>query len=441
MTKSTLVNDKHNISKVVENDLCSGCGFCAAFCPYNAIHVIRDLKGFNTPNIYEQRCTNCGLCSELCPSYGLQLSEWSKKVVNAPFYNPILGGYIEVCRGYANDDKIRRGASSGGIVTSLLIFLIKQRLIDGAIVTVMDHKEPLYAKTIFASSEEDVLRGIGSKYTPVTMNKSIYHAVKNNFRFAFVGLPCHIEALRKAEGKIAKLRKLVFLRIGLYCNSVPSLNATRYVLWRFKIPMEKIAEIKYRGNGWPGCMAIKLKSNKQIKIPFLKYWSSGFGQYFAKKRCLLCSDQTAELADISVADPWTIKSIDEDQQVGESLIVVRSRIGYEILQSALRQDYISLSRLNPLCAIQPTTLFKKRNKNSRSVSMILGVKSIPYNYPLPLNFDTVVQLLEYRINSFLASYEKLWPLLRITVFVIENFKELLLKYLHSFHYLRSGKNI
>lgn len=411
-----------NISKVVANAMCCGCGFCAALCPYSAIHIVRDYKGFYTAHIDTLKCKRCGVCSQVCPSCSLQLGQLSKNVTNAPFYNPLLGRYIEVYRGHSGDSAIRRDASSGGVITSLLVFLMEQRLIDKAIVTTMDHKNPLSANAIIASTKEDIIRGIGSKYTPVSMHQAIYYVVKNNFRFALVGLPCHIEALRKAEEKIPKLRKLIFLRIGLYCNNLPSLNATKYVLWYFKIPAQKIAEIKYRGNGWPGYMTVKLKHGEQIKIPFAMFWDSGFGQYFTSKRCLLCSDHTAELADLSVGDPWTIKPVDQSDQFKESMIVVRSKIGHKALCLALRQGYLYLSELNVLHAIQTTTLFKKRNKNSRAVRAILGIKSIPFSYSLPLNFSTVVLLLDYRVHSFLASYEKLWPLLKISTFVIRNLR-------------------
>lgn len=409
-----ITRNSNNISYVVTDDMCTGCGFCAAFCPYDAIKIVRDHAGFNMPIVLRSVCVNCGICLDVCPGYGLQLNRWSQKLINAPFHSPYLGKYTKVYIGYARDMNVRWTASSGGIATALLLYMLRNGSINGAVVAVSSSKNPLHAEAMVATSEEDILRATGSKYTPLSMDKVLRQLVKDEGNFAFVGLPCHIEALRKAEERFTKLKRSIVLRIGLYCGNTPSVLATQYLLWRFKIPIENLREIKYRGQGWPGQMTIELKNEKQIKIPFAKYYDSGFGQFFCKKRCILCADYTAELADISLGDPW-FPELMFYERIGQSVIVARTLVGLKMIEEAWQAGIISLKEVNPQKVIPSTCILKKRSKLSHSVKTILGIRSLPYNfeYSLPLNLGVALWLFIFRINSFLASYEKLWPLLRV----------------------------
>jgi coenzyme F420 hydrogenase subunit beta len=276
-------------------------------------------------------------------------------------------------------------------------------------------KNSLRAHAMFATSEREICEAAGSKYTPVTMDGVLRQLVAEKRKFAFVGLPCHIEALRKSEKIFKELKDLVKLRIGLYCNNTPSILATKYILWYYNIPMDELLKIRYRGNGWPGYLRVDLKRDKTIKIPFTAYWESGFGQYFCRKRCIVCGDHSAELADISLADPWALKN-KHFKKHGESVVVTRSVIGDKILKDALQAGFISINKANPHNAIQFSTLIKKSNKSSRSVKALLGTKTLSdqFEYALPLDFSAAKYILAYRLQSFLVRYEKLWPLLRMS---------------------------
>jgi Fe-S-cluster-containing hydrogenase component 2 len=46
----------------VRKDLCTGCGFCAANCPQQAISLVT-----GQAKIDRSRCNGCRLCIELCP--------------------------------------------------------------------------------------------------------------------------------------------------------------------------------------------------------------------------------------------------------------------------------------------------------------------------------------------------------------------------------------
>jgi len=424
MTKVT--ENFHNIVCIVADDLCTGCGFCVPCCPKGAIKMSRNSAGFFVPIVVDKDCIKCGTCLDICAGPGLNLYRSSQDLSGAVNYDALLGRYIKACVGWATDPDISRYASSGGVITALLLYLLRRKIVDGAIVVTMDNENPLYAKAVVATREEDVIHAIGSKYTPVSMSEVIGQilSIAENRNFVFIGLPCHLETLSKAEKRISKLRRSIVLKIGLYCNNTPSVDATKYVLERLKVPVAEVVRIRYRGDGWPGYMTIELKGNRKVRIPFTNYWDSGFGQFFCRKRCILCADQTAELADISLADPWTLDpwafDVKPNKQVrAKSLILVRTTAGQRILNEALQDGFISLNDVDPRKAVQLTTMSKKTNKLSHSIQLILGIKSLPHqtNYALPLTLHSVIWLFRYRVCSFLAKYVKTWPLLRACVAV------------------------
>lgn len=412
------MTNKRNISLIVASELCIGCGFCVACCPKQAIQMNQSTSGFFVPSIYSKQCTECGICISICPGPGVDLQ---KNMSSNTCYNNLLGNYKDAVVGYATDSAIRYSASSGGLITALLVFLMRKKIIDGAVVATMNNKNPLQAMAMIATNEEEVIQATGSKYTPVSMHKVLCQILQNkdNRIFAFVGLPCHLEALCKAKKLFVNLDNLIILKIGLYCNNTPSINATKYVLKQNNVDPQKVSSITYRGKGWPGVMNIQLNDGKQLNLPMLKYFASGFGQYFCRKRCVLCADQTAELADISLADPWSLvesDSINHDDQFGISLVLVRTSVGQNMLNKAFNAGFISLRKINPKKNIQFATFLKKSNKSSGSVKFLLGVKSLPIqSYSLPLSLTVTRWLFRYRINSFLARNKNTWPLLRFSV--------------------------
>lgn len=423
------MTNKRNISQIVASDLCTGCGFCVACCPKRAIKMSQSTSGFFVPSTSSKQCTGCGICLNICPGPGVTLQ---KPVSSDTCHSNFLGFYKDACIGYATDSNLRYYASSGGLITALLVYLLRQKIIDGAVVATMNAKNPLQAMATIATCEEEVIQATGSKYTPVSMHEVLYQILhnKDNRKFAFVGLPCHLEGLSKAKKNFPNIDNSIIIKIGLYCNNTPSINATKYILKQNNIDPQKVSSITYRGKGWPGVMNIQLNEGKQLNLPMLKYWESGFGQYFCRKRCVLCVDQTAELADISLADPWSLAesgSINHDDRFGISLVLVRTSTGQNMLNKAFDAGFISLRKVNPETTVQFATFLKKSNKSSGSVKFLLGVKSMPrQNYSLPLSLTVTRWLFRYRVNSFLAKNKNTWPLLRFSVNATSHLNSLML---------------
>src|SRR4030043_382689 len=119
-------------------------------------------------------------------------------------------------RSHFNDEEIRRGSSSGGIVTQLLVYALEKGIIDGALVVRMKKDKPLEPEPFIARSREEIISASKSKYCPVAANVVLKAILSEKGRVAVVGLPCHINGIRKAESALPELKKKIVLHVGLF---------------------------------------------------------------------------------------------------------------------------------------------------------------------------------------------------------------------------------
>ncbi len=288
-----------NVSYLAENELCVGCGACYAICPSDAIEL--RLENVFIPKIMEEKCENCSLCLDVCP-----VLNWKKSQEISCAPQELLGEYVANYIGYAVEERTRYMGSSGGIITAILCFAIDEGLIDGAIVS--KPTSGLLSGVFMAKNKEEINAAQGSKYFPVPMVSAIKDVIITPGRFAFVGLPCHLIALKKMEQYHPCLKDKIVLKLGLFCGRGVDSNGIKYVLRTYKVPIQNVTSISFRGYGWPGKMHISYFSGgkkSDVFIPHHEYVKYLFpAYYFMPKSCLFCSDHIAEHADLSFGDPW-----------------------------------------------------------------------------------------------------------------------------------------
>lgn len=56
---------------VINTAWCKGCGICAAFCPKEALEVVKEKVRLKESNA----CILCGMCEMRCPDYAIYLKE------------------------------------------------------------------------------------------------------------------------------------------------------------------------------------------------------------------------------------------------------------------------------------------------------------------------------------------------------------------------------
>ena len=400
--------------KVVNSGLCIGCGTCEGVCSIEAIKMKINNKGFYIPHIDEQKCIGCGLCIKVCPGLGINFEKTYLKKFNKLPEDEYLGNIINTYIGYSTDKNIRYNSSSGGVVTALAIYAIKKGIVDSVIVTKLE--EGKLPQAIITNDPKEILNSTGSKYAPVPVNVLLKQIIqeRDEKKYLFIGLPCHIHGILKAEEYFPKLKEKIYLKIGLFCGGTPSFVGSDFILWLYGINEDIRNILKYRGEGWPGVFVAKTDDDNHKKISLLKYYEY-LGAYYINPRCRLCIDHTAEFADISVGDPWLP---DFKDSMGSTIITSMTERGEDLLQNAKKDSIIEFNEISSDKIFESqieAILYKKSDLTSRSIA--LGLKDPNYGkypsqgYPKYLVF---LQTLIYsRLSSIFAYNKNLWPLLKL----------------------------
>lgn len=392
------------IEEIRDVGLCTGCGTCAGVCPNSAIEITKNnSKGIYVPELNEEGCNQCGICFDACPGLFANSKKLNEEIFDKKSEDVLVGNYLNCYIGHTTDYEIRYNSASGGLVTALLIFALEEGLIDGALVTRMKKDNPLEPEPFIARTKEEIIEASKSKYCPVPANIALKEILesKEGEKFAVVGLPCHIQGIRKAEQVNKKLQEKIALRIGIFCGHTPNFLGTEFLLNKLGIKKEEVKKLDYRGEGWPGSMKISLESG-ELLIPEQDYWNSLFGlHFFTPTRCLLCSDGTCELADLSFGDAWLPEL--SDDKIGKSIIVSKSETGEQLLQAMKLKNKIELDEISAKKVIQSQAgmlYFKKKNLDARSKLF----KAVPKNNNL-LKSDAVDYLLALfpYLNSYISS--------------------------------------
>lgn len=393
-----------NISEVINSGLCTGCGTCVGMCPNSALKMVKHLDGVYIPLTNIKKCNHCNICINTCP-----VNFNDVNVMNST--DLFLGNHLNCYIGHSTHEQLRWNSSSGGLITALLIFALEKGIIKGAVVSRMNRKKPLEPEVILAKTREEIISASGSKYCPVPVNIALKKVLKENGKFAIVGLPCHFQGLKKAEKINKKLKEKIILRMGLFCGSTPTFLGNEFLFKRLGTSKEDITSISYRGLGWPGFMTINLNNRKKMSIPFFKYWTILGSPLFTSKHCMLCNDLTNEYSDISFGDAWLPEL--KNNRIGMSIVVSRTKIGEDFLREA-ESEVIKISKTdcNDVIRSQRRKLnYKKKNLATRiRVWKLLGHKTPNYDFKRvkPSNLSCLDAMLRYLImyissNSYLRN--------------------------------------
>lgn len=425
-------------SKLGDTYNCCGCGICSTVCPTQALKIVIDSKdGIYKPIIDLEECINCHICNQVCPANDFGAQNNHNSDLKDKIDIKIIGNSLKTYIGYSNDLDIRYEATSGGIITQLIIYALESGFIDGALLTKMKDNDPLVTETFIARNRIEVIEASKSKYCPVNIENGIKLIInaKKTEHFAVVGLPCHIQAIKKLERINPDFRSKIILHIGLFCSGTPSYLATKYLLRQNKIKEENVLYLSYRGKGWPGNLNILTIDNFEINKPYPYYWGN-FGNLFIRKYCKFCLDWYGKDADISVGDAWGSDHLDGNN-LGNSFIVIREAYALDLILRMQSEEKISIfpTSLNLIYKSQKGIIAKRKKirHNIYSVKNIeqrtfLKNKLLDYS----INPSKIEHLTYYLFNllEHIAKNESLWYILDIYCWCINTisiFKHKLVK--------------
>ncbi|MFX1496219.1 MAG: Coenzyme F420 hydrogenase/dehydrogenase, beta subunit C-terminal domain [Promethearchaeota archaeon] len=313
------------VSIVFESEVCCQCGWCSSICPVNAINVTADLL-----EIDEEKCMKCGLCFSVCPrTFSIdQVYKTIKQLDKNLKWSAKIGAYVNAYSGATTKEQIKKVKQDGGVVTSLLEYLLENNLVD-AIIAVKHSKDLWRPEPIIVEKVSDLYKTGGTKYANAA-TLSIIQMAKNYERIAVVGVPCMMKAIEKGTLFPSGLPffKNIKFRIGLFCmESFPYDGVVQLTKEKFDKDINQLTKMNIDS----GKFIINLNSGEELKVDLKEVKS------YARNNCHYCEDLTSDYADISVGSIGS--------QGGWSSVITRSKQGDQIYQGAIRAGLIESQSL------------------------------------------------------------------------------------------------
>jgi coenzyme F420 hydrogenase subunit beta len=381
-----------NVAEVDARGLCLECGTCVGLCPRDNIRQEQDAAfRYRIRVIDADRCDSCsGICLKVCPGHTIDVDSLNRQVFDRAPEDYLAGNYLAAFFGYATDATIRERASSGGIVSALLIHALESRRISGAFLVRTLPGKPFSPEFPLATDAEGVLTAAGSKYWPAPVGFRLGDILHQEGGFAFVGTPCQIQGLRKAAGVYKRLNESIALCIGVFCGRRATAVGQVFLLRKLGIRLEDVSEMTYRQGEWPGHLVIRLRDGTRVDVPREKQLPGFSGHLFPHPRCVLCHDSISELADISVGDALRLERERSENEF--SLVVARTDAGMAVLRSAEEAGVLHLRATNIGAVIhsQRRPLTDKRRAvwaRIRLAQMIPGMAAPDIRLSRPTQFD------------------------------------------------------
>jgi coenzyme F420 hydrogenase subunit beta len=339
------------VSIVFDSEVCCQCGWCSSICPVNAITVTAD-----TLDIDDTICMKCGLCFSVCPrSFSIEQALLSiNKLDKSLTFSDKINGYINAYSASTTKDAIKKVRQDGGIVTSLLEFLLKNKLVD-AIVAVQHSKDFWKPEPVIVDDLKDLYKTGGTKYANASTLAIIDEARKYE-NIAVVGTPCMINAIEKGNlfPSGVQFFKNIKYKIGLFCmEAFPYDGVLKLIEEQFDKDYKKITKMDISG----GKFIIYLDSGEDVRVPLKDVKS------YARGNCHFCEDLTADCADISVGSIGS--------PGGWSSVITRSKLGDKLFKDANKKGLIeskSLKDVKPGQALLERIAGTKR-KNCKPIEL------------------------------------------------------------------------
>ena len=320
------------INKIKKFNLCLGCGLCSSIIEEKCDIRLNEQTGFYEP-IIKSELEPCeqNLLKNLCPGIN----------VVGDKNTGVWGALEDVYEAWSSDSDIRYKSASGGVVTSLAVYLIESKEVDAVLQVGVCKDDYLHNELHESFTKEDVLRNSQSRYAPALVFDKIKKILDQSSRiYAFVGKPCDIAAMQNFCREFPLYKKRIKYYISIFCAGMPSYIATEK-LWKESKHLDSPISLKYRGDGWPGNFVAKFADGSDFVKSYNDSWGAVLGRHLGF-RCKICPDGIGLLADISVGDSWNTKDgyPDFTDADGKCFCMIRTRNGVNLFNRAAENGYI-----------------------------------------------------------------------------------------------------
>ncbi|CAN5314680.1 hypothetical protein BH20ACT3_BH20ACT3_12080 [soil metagenome] len=323
--------------EVITSGLCTGCSACVIACPHDVIgyehqeggyrpfHLEDDELGLSDCGHGQKGCTSC---TRACPRFRDWEPTADEHLFGRTREDEELHGIAEqTLLVRASDDHVHEVGQDGGLVSAILIWLLDEGYIDGALVSYLEGDGSTWrAKPGVATTTEEVLAAAGSRYTYSANWLALDEAVDKGLEnLALVGMGCQTSAAPVMwSRKIGKVGKPVKFNIGLLCpKTFDDRIFDKLFDAKYKTPRASIKKMEIKG-----VFQIWTHDGEYHEVPLKECHA------WTREGCNHCPDFAAEHADISTGgigkfNDWT-------------LTVVRTELGREVMARMAKAGVIDV---------------------------------------------------------------------------------------------------
>ena len=324
---------KELYEEVIQTGLCTGCAGCVVTCPHDVIGYEHEEGKYVPFHIEEElgldNCIHgekgCTTCTRACPRF----RKWEESAdmhlfgrTREPY--EMSGIWRQLLLTRAVDTEEHTKGQDGGFVSAMLIWLLKNDYIDGALVSGVEEDDKWKAKPAVVTNREEVLATAGSRYTYCANPLALPEAKEKGLsRLALVGMGCQTSSPPVMwDRKAGKVSKPFLFNIGLLCSKTFD-DAIFPELFEAKYGLKKEDMVKMNIKG---AFQIWMKDGSfhEIDLKECHGWT--------RTGCKNCPDFAAEHSDIATGgigkdNDWT-------------LTIVRTALGEEVINRMIADNVI-----------------------------------------------------------------------------------------------------
>ena len=320
------------IKEVHDIGICGECGGCVSFCSAADLGAIKMSEDGPPQYIDKDNCLHCGICYLICP----EIHELNKELNERYKFKLPIGNWLKIVTGKATNLEIQKAGTDGGVVTSILIAMLENNLIDGALVS--KRINPFQREPFLATTKEELIEAAGTKFdlmghisglgqynTFVPTISKLKHVVDRDLmNIAVVGVPCQIHSIRKMQELSILPAHIIKYTLGLFCYENFKFNETarKKMEERFDFSFNDIEKMNIKDY-----LIINLKGKDQpLYIEFSELHD------IMRHACSVCKNFSNFYSDISFGG---LGSKD-----GFTTSIIRTDLGEKIYKLAIDKGYI-----------------------------------------------------------------------------------------------------
>jgi len=321
-------------AEVINAGRCTECRACVDLCAADGPDALEmDLGAFRFD---PDTCNGCGLCYAVCPEVP---GAWEDLRIRFEIEESEIGHAATVTSAVTRDAGVKAKSADGGVVTSLLWYLMDTGQISGAILS-RDYG-PVGPNLFVARTREEILAASGVRAGRGASLATTLGVVTNldliaflrklhkedpsgDERLALVGTPCQAYTLRRLQQIGVAPATRVSTVLGLLCYEALPLNKVQWQ--RFEdatgLRVEDVEKVRMREE-----LILTMKDGRTKNIDL------DTASLLAGPNCLRCVDFTCRFADLSLGAVGS--------QPGFTTVVVRTGRGRSIFDGAVADGYIA----------------------------------------------------------------------------------------------------